>query len=58
MKQAVVSMVVVMICAGILTLMVLYSVAVMRQAQIKILTGEFIPVAEMADGDKNLRYTD
>jgi len=51
-------MIVVMIAAGILTGMVLYSVSVMRQAQIRILTGEFVPVADMAEGGSFVRYTD
>ena len=40
LKQVVISMVVVLIAAGILTGMVLYTVALMRSAQQRILTGE------------------
>ena len=40
LKQVVISMVIVMIAAGILVGMVGYSVAVMRRAQYRILTGE------------------
>ena len=40
LKQVVISMVVVLIAAGILTGMVLYTVALMRSGQQRILTGE------------------
>ena len=41
MKQVMWSMVAVLIAAGIFVGMVLYSIAVIRDAQIRILTGEF-----------------
>jgi len=40
LKQVVLSMVAVLIAAGIFAGMVLYTLAVMRDAQIRILTGE------------------
>ena len=40
LKQVVISMVIVLIAAGILAGMVLYTVALMRSAQLRILTGE------------------
>ena len=40
MKQVMLSMVAVLIAAGIFAGMVLYTLAVIRNAQIKILTGE------------------
>ena len=47
MKQAILSMVVVLVAAGILTGMVLYSVSLMRFAQLQLLTGE--PVEKLRD---------
>ena len=41
MKQVMWSMVAILIAAGIFAGMVLYSIAVIRDAQIRILTGEF-----------------
>ena len=40
LKQVIVSMVIVLIAAGILAGMVLYSVCLMRTAQLRILTGD------------------
>ena len=56
LKQAVISMIVVMVAAGIFAGMVLYSVSVMRQTELRILTGEY---AGIEDGEKEnpvLRY--
>ena len=41
MKQVIISMVVVLLAAGLFAGMVLYSVSVMRRTQLRILTGEF-----------------
>ena len=46
MKQVVASMVVILVAAGILAGMVLYSVSVMHKVQADILTGEITPVLE------------
>lgn len=46
LKQAVLSMVAVLIAAGILASMVLYSIWVIRTAELRILTGEFSVVEE------------
>jgi len=48
LKQVMISMVVVMLAAGILAGTVLYSVSVMRQVQLDILTGE-LAVADQTD---------
>ena len=45
-KQVLMSMVVVMIAAGILTGMVIYSVSVMRNLELEILTGERIVASQ------------
>ena len=45
LKQVVVSMVVVLIAAGILTAMVLYTLSILRAAQQRILTGEAAGIA-------------
>ena len=45
LKQIVISLVAVMLAAGIFAGMVLYSIAVIRTAQMKILTGEFDLIA-------------
>jgi len=51
LKQVMISMVVVMLAAGILAGTVLYSVSVMRQVQLDILTGE-LAVVEQTDTGK------
>lgn len=45
LKQVVLSLVAIMIAAGILALMVFYSLSVIRTAQLRILTGEFSDTA-------------
>ena len=46
LKQVLISMVVVVLTAGIFVGMVMHSVVVLRQVQLKILTGEYAPVQE------------
>ncbi|MBR2423362.1 MAG: hypothetical protein IKB09_13600 [Oscillospiraceae bacterium] len=46
LKQVIISMVVVLIAAGILTGMVLYSVTLLRAAERRILTGEIAVYTE------------
>ena len=46
LKQVLVSLVVIMLAAGIFAGMVLHTVSVMRQAQLQILTGEFVPAKD------------
>jgi len=58
LKQAVVSMIVVLLAAGILAGMVLYSVSVMRQVQMKILTGEYIAASEPSQEKFITLYSD
>ena len=49
LKQVLISMVVVMLAAGIFAMMVLHSVVVLRQVQLQILTGEYVPAQEQRE---------
>jgi len=51
-------MIVVLLAAGILAGMVLYSVSVMRQVQMKILTGEYIAASEPSQEKFITLYSD
>lgn len=56
LKQAVISIIVVMVAAGIFAGMVLYSVAVMRQTELRILTGEYAEINDAESENVVLRY--
>ena len=56
LKQAVISIIVVMVAAGIFAGMVLYSVAVMRQTELRILTGEYAEINDVESENVVLRY--
>ena len=56
MKQVIISMVVVLLAAGLFAGMVIYSVSVMRQTQLRILVGELASVQTGYSGKYIVAY--